>query len=129
MNVTFHINPLFSITAEGADHKALFEQIAGLAELFQVDTCGQCKSHAVLPVVRNNEGVKYYEYKCQDCGARLSLGQAKTNGTLYPRRVYHKQHPDVQQGRASAGDRMNAGGWEKWSKTPTPAPVEDSPRF
>ncbi|KKK51141.1 hypothetical protein LCGC14_3117930, partial [marine sediment metagenome] len=54
-------------------------------------------------VVRENEGNKFYEIRCNDCGARLSFGSHKAKPTLFPKR------------KNDEGWMLDRG-WQRWSK-------------
>jgi hypothetical protein len=118
MKVEFKASELFTVTAEGTTHAEVFGNVAGLAEVFSANTCGLCRSGNLIPIKRVVDDVAHYEMKCRDCGARLTMGQHKKGGSLYPRRRYHQEHPDVKAGKVQ-WDRDNPpylpnGGWEKW---------------
>lgn len=111
MKVQFRASPKFVVGAEGNTHKEVFEELAGLSEVFSNDTCGACQSSNTLPIVRTVDGNNFYEMACRDCRARLSFGQSKTGGSLYPRRRRHDKHPDVVAGRAEADSWLPGNGW------------------
>jgi hypothetical protein len=65
----------------------LFREIGSVASVLDVDTaCGKCKSPNIFPNVRNAQDYEYFELNCADCGARLSFGQHKEGGGLFPKR-------------------------------------------
>lgn len=119
MKVTYYPNQLFSVEAEGASHKEVFTQLAGLSEVFSVDQCGCCKSKDLRPIVRDVQNVKHYELRCSKCGAKLAYGQSKDGQTLYPRKRAHKQHELVTSGKLQEGDHLPDGGWVRWQGTPS----------
>ena len=125
MKVEFQVSKLATVTGEGDSHKAVFAQIAGLAEVFSIGKCGKCTGDAIVPVVRQQDKFTYYEFACLNtsCRARLSLGQSKDNGELYPRRKYHDKHPLVVAKKVSEGDYIPCNGWEVYVKEN----VEDTP--
>lgn len=89
---------------EGASQKELFKNLAALQEVFAETTCGVCGSDEVRFAVRTVEENDYHEMVCcasgEQCGARLSFGQAKKGGTLFPiRKLDSKGKPDRVNGR------------------------------
>lgn len=75
------------IEVEGSNIKELFEQIGPVAEVLDGDdSCGKCSSPHIFPRSREAQGFVYYELVCSDCGAKLSFGQHKEGGTLWPKR-------------------------------------------
>jgi hypothetical protein len=90
------------ITVEGDDVKACFEQMASAQEVFLNSRCGACDSDATRFVVRENQGFVFHEVRCTDCGAALSFGQKKEDGSLFPKR------------KNKAGDWLDNGGWTKY---------------
>ena len=90
-----------TVTAE--TQKELFEELAKNQEVFGIDTCGKCESTNVRYVVREVESNKYYELRCNNCGAKLSFGQHKgKENTLFPR-------------RKDGEERLPNGGWRRWN--------------
>ena len=70
------------------DVKSQADAFAFLARTMEVfsQTCGKCgNSKGLRFVVRDVDGCLFYECRCS-CGARLSFGQHKTGGTLFPKR-------------------------------------------
>lgn len=135
MKVTFQSSDLFTIEAEGNTHTEVFERLSSLSEVFSSNQCGCCQSDRLVPVHRVVDEVSFYEFKCTKCYAKLSMGQHKKGGTLYPRRRYHKEHPDITSGKVK-WDKDNPpflpnNGWSKYNSkstedaevnTPTPTP-------
>jgi hypothetical protein len=56
-------------------------------------------------VCRENDGMRFHELKCLDCGAQFSFGQKRQGGDLFPRR------------RDSQGNYLPDHGWYKFEKT------------
>jgi hypothetical protein len=79
------------IEAEGKTVKEVFKELAQAAEAVGDPGCGSCKKTYITPHWREVDGNDYFELVCQACGARLSLGQNKTGGGLFPKR---KMGPD-----------------------------------
>ncbi len=114
--VEWQLTDKCAVTGEGETHADVIKNLTGLYEVFSIAMCGACRSKNIRPTYRHNEDAKldFYEFKCYnpDCKATLSLGQSKDKGSLYPRRKYHKQHPDVKSKKAKEGDFLPNGGWE-----------------
>ncbi len=92
-------NKRFKLTFEG-DEKQLFQQVGQFQEVFEnQNTCGNksCGSDNVTFNVREVEGNKYYEKRCQDCGMKFQYGQHKQGGTLFPNnsKGWHRWTPDA----------------------------------
>lgn len=102
MKVTFTA-PKCTVEVDAPDAKACFEELAGGLEIFTQTRCGACDSEHVIPVVRENQGVHFYEMKCLQCSAALAFGQRKSDGHLFPRR------------KTSDGVWLDNGGWTKWN--------------
>lgn len=119
MKVQIKVSPKVFVEATGDTHTAIFEQAAALQEVFACyDTCGKCGETTLKFVVReDSEKNKYYELHCQKqgCRARLSFGQNKEGGTLYPRRKETKKQ-SVMGGKLEAGAYLPDNGWIKWNK-------------
>ncbi len=60
------------------------KQLHLLEEVLLENTCGKCKQHNIVSLVRTKDKYTYHERKCKDCGAVLQFGQ--TDAGLYPRR-------------------------------------------
>ena len=73
------------VKVSGDSPKDAFEQMAMAYEVFNETTCGLCGSTNIRPVHRQVEKFHFYEFGCNDCDARLSLGQLSDNsGGLFP---------------------------------------------
>ena len=102
MKVDVKITPTMNITFEGASQADVWQQLANLQEVFGETKCGKCNGPNLRFVVRDVEENKYFELRCKKCGARLSFGQHKTGGSLFPKRKDDDGYlPD--------------GGWMKWN--------------
>ena len=115
MKVVFKASDLFTVEAEGTTHTEVFTNLAGLAEVFSIGSCGACKSKDIVPIRRVVDDTPHYEVKCKGCGARLTMAQNKKGGTLYPRRRYNEKQSEVKAGKAVAGEWIPNGGWEQWT--------------
>lgn len=88
MKATYRIrNGRLDIEVEGATVKDLFREVSQVAEAFDCEVaCGACGSNSIRPLARKVEDFDFYELHCNKCHARLSLGQAKKGGGLFPKR-------------------------------------------
>lgn len=75
------------IEVDAVSVKEAIKGISEYAEVFGETVCGLCKSQSVAPVHRNAQGYDFYEMACLSCGAKLSYGQAKEGGRLFPKRA------------------------------------------
>ena len=99
------------ITAEieGSTDVELFEKIARFHEVFGNSTCvvGDEASTAVRFVVREHDGNKYYEMRCDGPGElkgyKKEFGCNRTGGGLFPR------------SKDREGNWLPNNGWQKWS--------------
>jgi hypothetical protein len=105
-----------NIEVQGDTQKALFEEMARACEVFGESSCGLCGSENIRPVTRTVPDPKkkknfiYYEYVCEDCRARLALGQNNEGGTLFPKRKLNENgEPDLENGRPGKHR-----GWHRW---------------
>lgn len=89
--------------------KALFGHLSQLADVLEVEPCGQCKSTAVVHEHRVRQTFDYYSFRCRSCGAELSLGQYKDGRGLFVKRQdedgkpvgkngWHHYKPEGQRG-------------------------------
>lgn len=92
------------VEVDGRDIKDVFSQLNSAVEVFGNSSCGSCRSTAVVPSVRENQGNTYYEMRCTQCGAALSFGQRKADGQLYPKR------------KDKEGEYFENNGWLKFAK-------------
>lgn len=120
MKVRMLAAPKVTIEAEGSTHAEVFEQAAGLQEVFScVGKCAKCNGTDIRLVVRQNQkGNTFYEAHCQNrsCRARLSFGQndGVKKGCLYPRRK-ETEKKTVMGGDLEAGAWLPNDGWIKWN--------------
>jgi len=92
-------NTRLLIQLEGNDVKESFKQLAEAQEIFDEPCCALCKSQDIKYVVRTIENNDFYELKCCSCNAKLSFGQHKNGGTLFPKRK----------------DHFETKGWHRWT--------------
>ena len=82
---------MLSFEASGDTDKLLFEDLAKIdkkKEVFGHTQCGCCHGHDLEFQTRIVEDNTYYEMVCRNrsCGAKLSFGQNKKGGGLFPKR-------------------------------------------
>ncbi len=71
----------------GESIKDIFERLSEFQEVFECDTaCGCCNSASIRFLARTVDEYKFYELSCRACSARLSFGQQKKGGGLFPKR-------------------------------------------
>lgn len=106
------------IKIEGETAKDVFEGIAMAYEVFNETECGLCGSKNIRPVHRTADKFHFYEYHCQDCYARLSLGQlSDNNGSLFPvRKLMDNGKPSWKNG--AFGEHK---GWTKFKGDDNPS--------
>lgn len=103
---------MFEVSGESA--KDIFEQIANVQEVFDADSkCGCCDSANIKFRVRQVDDYTFYELVCADCHARLSFGQNKKGGGLFPKR------------KAEDGGWLSNNGWSKFEPKTVAEPVQD----
>ena len=105
MKVTYRPGSNLEIEFEAEGQKGLFEQMAKLQEVLK-QSCQKCKKNdGVTFMVRQVDGNKFYELRCQskNCGATLGFGSHKVGGTLFPQR------------KDAEGEWLSDGGWSKWN--------------
>lgn len=76
----------FVVEFEPKGQADLFEQVADFQAVFESEmACGLCKGTDVTFQVRDIDGSKYFEKKCNKpgCYATLPFHQNKKGGTLY----------------------------------------------
>jgi hypothetical protein len=87
-------NGRLTIEVEGADVKAVFEGVAQAQEIFDAQhQCGCCKSKYIRYGFRQVDSYKFYELRCNSCGAAFSFGQKKEGGALFPKRKDEDNNP------------------------------------
>lgn len=76
------------IQIEGETQIDVFKQAASVQETFGESCCGKCQSTNLQYVVRiseaDGEEYEYPELHCKNCNAKLTFGQEKKNGGLWP---------------------------------------------
>ena len=102
MKVTYTTPNRLSVELEGNTQVELFKQLADFQEVFDQNGCGKCQKKNLKFVVRNVEDNDFYEVACTHCGCRLSFGQHKKGGSLFPKN------------RDDKGGWLPNRGWGKW---------------
>src|SRR5690242_7370309 len=110
MEIKAHLqinNLSFELAA--ADAREMFQTIAQFQDIFEAeDKCGMCNSESIRYGFRvTQEGHKYYELQCRDCGAQFKFGQRKQTNELFPKR------------KDDDGKPLPHGGWSKWEPRDT----------
>lgn len=116
MEVFYRPNAQFTIKLEVEDAKELFEELGPLQEIFAECECGKCKCTNIRFVHRNVDKFDYYELQCENCGAKLSLGQDQKSKQLFPRK-YEQDPADPKKPLLDHDGKkvwLPSGGWLKW---------------
>ena len=87
---------------EGPDNKAVFDELAGIQEIFEQEKCGACGESSFRFSKRNVDKYVYRELVCTNCWHRLSFGQQQKDGSLFPQR------------KDKDGNVKGKNGWYKW---------------
>lgn len=74
------------IEVDASDIKEAFRALSNYMEVLGESKCGKCGSANIRPNHRQSGNYHYYELVCNDCRAKLELGQAQEGGTLFPKR-------------------------------------------
>lgn len=99
------------VKVSGDTPKDLFSEMAMAYEVFGETNCGLCHSTNIRPKHRQVEKYHYYEYECQDCRAKLQMGQLQDNsGGLFPvRKLMPNGKPHFRD-----GDYGEHEGWTRY---------------
>lgn len=111
MEITYKVNEKLSCQFESDTFADLFENLASIQEVLGNEKCGCCQGSDLKFVVREVEGNKYYEIRCNNakCRAVLSFGQKKVpKGYVYPRRK------KVDKDNKEAKEYLPNNGWVKY---------------
>ena len=107
MKVTKHYESSgVTVEFEAQGRKEVFQYLAGLAEILEVEPCGECGSTNVVHEFRTVESNNYFSLRCKKCHAQLDFGQNKVGGGLFIRR---KDKDGNFRGTKRSG-------WYKWSQ-------------
>ena len=103
-----YLSRTHQLTFELAGNTAseIWEELSEIQEVFDSDVaCGICGATPVRFRARENSGNTYHELVCtnKDCRARLSFGQHRTGGGLFPKR------------KDKEGNWLPSNGWERFS--------------
>lgn len=106
MKVVLKITDRLVFEIDGKSQKDIFEQLASIQEVFSFTKCEKCQSTDLKFVVREVEGNKFYELRCQNrqCRARLSFGSHKVGETLFAKK------------KDGGGNWLADSGWVRWDK-------------
>lgn len=104
MKVIYALSEKMTVEFEGSNQKQVFEELSSMSEVFGEQCCKACNSTDIRFQVRENDDNKYYELKCNACGARLSFGAHKKGDTLFPKR------------KDAEGNYSKTQGWIKYQK-------------
>jgi hypothetical protein len=103
-------NGRYTFEVEGSTHVELFKQLAEIQEVYEGLTCsyGGKTSEDVILRVRTVEDNDFLEAVCVSSdfdlrNARLSFGQAKKGGGIFPKR------------KNEDGSYNKNNGWKKWN--------------
>lgn len=108
------VSPTVIVVANGETQQEVFEELAGLQEIFGEGKCGKCGSTDLKFVVRDVDGDKFYESRCVQCWAVLSYGsRKKPAGTLFPHRK-ENENESIMGGKLKAGEKLPSSGWLKY---------------
>lgn len=106
------------IQIEGETQIDVFKQAASVQETFGESSCGKCKSTNLKYVIRkaeaDGEEYEYPELHCRECGAKLTFGQEKKDGGLWPIR---SERDGKKYKRDENGKKIPKGsnGWVKYN--------------
>ena len=96
-----------TVTVEGESHVDVFTNMATAGEVFlsaNHHKCGKCGSTDIRYVVRESGKYKFYELRCNNCGAKLTFGvKNDDSGDLFPHR------------KDDQGNWLPNDGWVKWN--------------
>jgi hypothetical protein len=128
-----------TIEVEGENPAQLAGEISGVMEVFNEECCGLCKSKRIRLASRTVAGVVrkgtflYYEWRCQECFARLALGQQE-GGRLFPKRKLNAAGQVPGKDDKDQGKPGKHNGWHQWVKQENPVdddsdgfPVDEEP--
>jgi bacterioferritin-associated ferredoxin len=80
-------NNRLTFEISGDNIKEIISELSDISDVFGAGSiCGACNSGNTTMQSRTAKGYQFYEAVCQDCGCKLSFGQHKEGGTLFPKR-------------------------------------------
>jgi hypothetical protein len=110
--------PTGHVKVEGATTKDLFKAAAEAQEVFGEPDCGKCGKANIRYVCRTVGKFTYYELACQDCHAKLQMGQME-GGKLFPVRKLIPGGPQKGKPHYKDGEYDNEGrGWTHYRGKP-----------
>ena len=86
MKASFRVKPTLLVEIESETESQLWKDLASLQEVFGESKCGKCGCEDLKMIVRTVDENEYFELRCTKCFARLSYGQHKKGGGLFPKR-------------------------------------------
>lgn len=103
MKVICKVSEKLTFEMEGSKQKDIFEELASVQEVFGEQCCGKCGDTNLRFQVREVDGNKFYELKCNKCASILAFGAHKKGDTLFPKR------------KDADGKPIDNKGWTKWT--------------
>jgi hypothetical protein len=114
MKVQMKVTDNIIVVAEGENQAEVFEELAGLQEIFGEAKCGKCGCTELRYICRNVEGDMFHELRCTKCWATLTFGlKKKPNGVLFPHR---KENENKSIMGLEPGTKLPDNGWLKFDK-------------
>lgn len=110
IRVRWQVKPSLWLEFDSNDSKDAIVQMTVFAEIFGEAQCGACRSQNVRPHHRKAKGYDFYEMLCLECNSRLSFGQKKEDGSLFPKR------------KDEQGGYLPHNGWVKYQKAESAEP-------
>jgi hypothetical protein len=108
MQVQLKVSPNVIVSAEADKQTDIFEQLAGLQEIFGEGKCGKCGDTNLRYVVRTVDDDKFYEVRCTKCWAVLTFGVKKKGNVLFPHR---KENENGSIMGLKPGEKLPNQGW------------------
>lgn len=105
------------LDVEAVSVKEAIKELSEFVEVLGEAKCGLCESDWVQPRHRLARGYDFYEMACLSCGARLSFGQTREGGRLFPKR------------KDTDGNEIGKSGWYQWEATQQDSAPADSGGF
>ena len=102
MKAVLSLSERLTVELEAETQTDLFEKLARIQEVFNEEIPPGAKTLNTRFVVREVDGNKFYEMRCQETGHVLAFGKHKKGDTLFPKR------------RDEDGNPIGKNGWYKW---------------
>lgn len=107
------------VVGDGTNPADVFQQIASMSEAFGENECGKCKGKnlrfAVRTVQDGKKSYTYYEMRCQDCRAKLAMGQGD-DGVLYPNRFQKDEDGNYVLNEKGFKAFKGSNGWTRYNR-------------